>query len=86
MLSTADTNETLLFQRDETVTNSQKYPKLKSRAKINQNTLIFTSVAFFVFLVAEIVGALVSGSLSLLGDALAMSVDVFSVSFLLPRL
>lgn len=48
--------------------------------KIRQNTkiLIITAVAFTVFVVAEIFGALFSNSISLLGDAFAMSIDVFS--------
>ena len=85
MLSTADTNEFLLFQpKTEPVPPSPEIAPVKSRSRTNQGILIFTSLAFFLFLVAEIVGALVSGSLSLLGDAFAMSVDVFSVSFLSP--
>jgi hypothetical protein len=82
MLSTADTNEILLFQpKDEPDSPTPIITPLKSRSRTNQNILIFTSVAFFLFVVAEVVGALVSGSLSLLGDAFAMSIDVFSVSF-----
>jgi Co/Zn/Cd efflux system component len=41
--------------------------------------LIFTCSAFFLFAVAEVIGALASNSLSLLGDAGAMYVDVFTV-------
>jgi len=40
--------------------------------------LTFTCSAFFLFAVAEVVGALASNSLSLLGDAGAMYVDVFT--------
>jgi Co/Zn/Cd efflux system component len=83
MLSTADTNEILLFQpKDEPDSPAPEITLVKSRSRMNQNILIFTSVAFSLFVVAEVVGALVSGSLSLLGDAFAMSIDVFSVSFL----
>ena len=52
----------------------------KARSISNQKILAFTCTAFFLFVVAEFVGAIVSGSLSLLGDAAAMSVDVFTVS------
>lgn len=38
--------------------------------------LKITALSFFLFVVAEIVGAIVSNSLSLLGDASAMSLDV----------
>lgn len=44
----------------------------------NQLILAVTSVGFTVFVIAEIAGAFASGSLSLLGDAAAMSVDVFT--------
>jgi len=44
----------------------------------NQTVLMVTCVSFFLFVVAEIIGALAGHSLSLLGDAAAMSVDVFS--------
>lgn len=50
------------------------------RSKSNQRILIFTCAAFFIYVVSEYVGASISGSLSLLGDAAAMSVDVFTVS------
>lgn len=54
--------------------NKQKY-KLT-----NQQVLIVTTILFGGFVAAEIVGALASNSLSLLGDASAMMVDVFTVS------
>lgn len=38
-----------------------------------------TAVLFALFVGAEIIGALAGHSLSLLGDAAAMSVDVFTV-------
>jgi len=44
----------------------------------NQTVLMVTCISFFLFVVAEIIGALAGHSLSLLGDAAAMSVDVFS--------
>ena len=49
------------------------------RSKKNQEILTFTCTAFFLFAMAEVVGALTSNSLSLLGDAGAMSIDVFTV-------
>ena len=83
MLSTADTNEFLLFQpKTEPISPSPEIAPVKARSRTNQGILIFTASAFFLFLVAEIVGALISRSLSLLGDSLAMSIDIFSVSFL----
>ena len=45
----------------------------------NQFLLRVAAFSFLCFVVAEIVGALASNSLSLLGDAAAMSVDVFTV-------
>ena len=44
----------------------------------NKRLLQVLSLSFFLFVVAEIVGAIYSESLSLLGDAAAMSVDVVS--------
>jgi Co/Zn/Cd efflux system component len=40
--------------------------------------LRITALTFFVFVIAELFGALLSNSLSLLGDAIAMSVDVMA--------
>ena len=51
----------------------------RSRSRKNQEILIFTCTAFFLFAMAEVVGAYASNSLSLLGDAGAMSIDVFTV-------
>lgn len=51
----------------------------KSRSTKNQEILTFTCSAFFLFAMAEVVGAYASNSLSLLGDAGAMSIDVFTV-------
>jgi hypothetical protein len=45
----------------------------------NHLLLQVAAFSFLVFVIAEIVGALASNSLSLLGDAAAMSVDVFTV-------
>ena len=42
----------------------------------NQNVLACTCALFFVFCIAEVMGALISNSLALLGDAAAMFVDV----------
>lgn len=44
----------------------------------NQTVLAVTCASFALFVAAEIIGALASGSLSLLGDSAAMSVDVFT--------
>ena len=44
----------------------------------NQSLLIMTSSLFLLFAVSEIIGAALSNSLSLFGDAAAMSVDVSS--------
>jgi Co/Zn/Cd efflux system component len=52
---------------------------VKRRSRKNQEILIFTCTAFFLFALAEVVGAIASNSLSLLGDAGAMSIDVFTV-------
>ena len=42
----------------------------------NQHLLLTASVLFLSFAIAEIIGAVISNSLSLFGDAAAMSVDV----------
>jgi hypothetical protein len=60
--------------------SSEQDEDLKTRVLENYKILLFTAISFLLFVIAEIVGALVSGSLSLLGDAGAMSVDVFTVS------
>jgi Co/Zn/Cd efflux system component len=44
----------------------------------NQLVLGVTAAGFLIFVIAEIFGAVFSNSLSLLGDAAAMSVDVFT--------
>jgi Co/Zn/Cd efflux system component len=45
----------------------------------NKFVLWVSALSFSAFVCAEIIGALASNSLSLLGDASAMSVDVFTV-------
>jgi Co/Zn/Cd efflux system component len=47
-----------------------------NRIQKNKNFLILTSILFTLFMLSEIGGALESNSLSLLGDAMAMSIDV----------
>jgi Co/Zn/Cd efflux system component len=47
-----------------------------NRIKSNKNFLVLTSILFTLFMLSEIGGALESNSLSLLGDAMAMSIDV----------
>lgn len=50
-----------------------------STAKPSNRTLLQVAAStFLLFMIAEVVGALRSNSLSLLGDAIAMSVDVFT--------
>jgi len=44
----------------------------------NRGLLAFTTFFFTLFVISEIVGGLAANSLSLLGDAAAMSIDVFS--------
>lgn len=44
----------------------------------NRTLLQVAASTFLLFMIAEVVGALKSNSLSLLGDAIAMSVDVFT--------
>lgn len=73
-----DTGETLNPEKNEDDDTWRE--AAKARSKSNQKILAFTCTAFFLFVVAEFAGALISGSLSLLGDAAAMSVDVFTVS------
>lgn len=45
----------------------------------NQTVLTVTTVLFAAFVIGEVIGALAGNSLSLLGDAAAMSVDVITV-------
>lgn len=45
----------------------------------NQFLLGVAAFSFLAFVIAEVIGALAGNSLSLLGDAAAMSVDVFTV-------
>jgi Co/Zn/Cd efflux system component len=48
--------------------------------EVTNRTILWVSAStFLVFVIAEVIGALASNSLSLLGDASAMSVDVFTV-------
>ena len=63
--------------------NPEQSDELKSQILENYKILLFTAASFLLFVIGEIIGALVSGSLSLLGDAGAMSVDVFTVSYLI---
>lgn len=90
MMASGDTNEVLLADGDIGLTEVEENDALEQKArkekrhKKNQRILIFTTVAFLLFALAEFVGAIISGSLSLLGDAGAMSVDVFTVSLKLP--
>lgn len=44
----------------------------------NQRVLQVIAICFLLFVIAEAVGAAISHSLSLAGDAAAMSIDVFS--------
>jgi len=52
--------------------------RLDTTAARNLGVLRLTALLFFVFVVCECVGAYVSNSLSLLGDAIAMSIDVLT--------
>ena len=47
----------------------------------NSRILTVFAISFLLFVLAELIGAILSNSLSLLGDAAAMSVDVFAVSY-----
>ena len=49
----------------------------------NRTILWVSAITFTLFVSAEIVGAFAANSLSLLGDAAAMSVDVFTVSIVI---
>lgn len=57
---------------------SQK--SVSQRKPSNRTLLQVAASSFLLFVILEIVGALRSNSLSLLGDAIAMSVDVFTYS------
>lgn len=48
----------------------------------NNTILTISAISFLLFVIAEFIGAFASNSLSLLGDAGAMSIDVFTVSCL----
>jgi Co/Zn/Cd efflux system component len=62
-------------------------PETKSEGQIRGNQWILgvTMVTFALFVIAEIIGALAANSLSLLGGAAAMSIDVITVLFFLLR-
>lgn len=55
------------------------HPSNKPPKVTNIKILAITAFLFTAFVVAEIIGALASNSLSLLGDGAAMSVDSFTV-------
>ena len=74
-------NNVLLERGDVSEERKGEISPSRPRSKKNQDILIFTCTAFFLFAIAEMVGAVISGSLSLLGDAGAMCVDVFTVRF-----
>lgn len=78
------TNGELIPKKEERVKTEKTAllePQIaKQRSKKNQEILMFTCTAFFLFAMAEVVGAIASNSLSLLGDAGAMSIDVFTVN------
>jgi Co/Zn/Cd efflux system component len=59
---------------DESLIGDKKPPN-------NQYVLGVTALCFLSFVIAEIAGALYSHSLSLIGDAAAMMVDVFTYAF-----
>ena len=70
-----------LVRKSLDIENQQ--PRSTSVAPIkisNQQILIITTILFGGFVTAEIIGALASNSLALLGDASAMMVDVFTVN------
>ncbi len=46
----------------------------------NKQILLYSIILFGTFVSAEVIGALLSGSLSLLGDASAMSVNSYDNS------
>jgi len=69
-----DTND-ILIQPNTERSDGEKTTKT---GLTNFQVLAITTVLFGGFVVAEIIGALASGSLSLLGDASAMAVDVFT--------
>jgi Co/Zn/Cd efflux system component len=62
--------------------------RMESLSFTNVQILWISIILFLSFVIAEIIAAYVSNSLALLGDAAAMSVDVFTVSgtsfYLLP--
>lgn len=81
MATSTETLIPLLSKDIEKQPSSSDAIDLETQVLENYKILFYTAVSFTVFVVAEIIGALISGSLSLLGDAAAMSVDVFTVSF-----
>ena len=56
--------------------------RIKNITKISNKELLFVTTIFFtIFVICEVIGGLASNSLSLLGDAGAMTIDVFSYGF-----
>lgn len=73
------TKQPLLDASDSDLKKMEEENDLLLRGKSsNQSVLMVTAVSFALFVISEIIGALASNSLSLLGDAAAMSVDVFT--------
>ena len=65
------------FCKGETGADARK-AEIGGGSRYNIEALSIISFLFGAFVICEIIGALASNSLSLLGDAAAMSVDVFS--------
>lgn len=72
----ASFNEEVLGENEEDGPPSR--PRTLDHMMTNQRVLLVVTCSFALFVIAEIIAAVSSRSLSLLGDAAAMSVDVFS--------
>ena len=64
--------------KDLQIQSQEEIDRKKDNAFANLAVLKLTALSFFIFVVAEMVGAVWGNSLSLLGDASAMSLDVSS--------
>eukprot|EP01038_Epipyxis_sp_PR26KG_P008241 gene8241-11155_t len=67
-----------LLDRNGDIGEPMSETERKAHHASNQRVLLVTCISFAVFVAAEIIGALAGNSLALLGDAAAMSVDVFT--------
>jgi Co/Zn/Cd efflux system component len=78
MVETEDKAEAQSMDMDKPEEAQAMLSGNQETSKSNQVILFWMTLLFFLFVVAEYVGATLGNSLALLGDAVAMSIDVFT--------